>query len=226
MKDLVTLLTDDLLGTGLACVKRFVHQLHVHVIICDLPSACSSYIPCLSLILPTHLTQKDFGCIYVFVNCASITLSQQIFEHSFENFNRIIDVNTNGTYNMIQHMIPLMVNNEIIINMSYVAAFEGRRGQTAYATSKEAIVKMARPLAEELASMNICVCDIVPDVFDTSLLRELHVKVSNIPGDFSLFSARLGDSDEFAQVAQTIVENPLLNDINIRVDALLRMPSK
>ncbi|CAF0764024.1 unnamed protein product [Rotaria sordida] len=211
MKDLVTLLTDDLLGTGLACVKRFVHQLHVHVIICDLPSACSSYIPCLSLILPTHLT---------------ITLSQQIFEHSFENFNRIIDVNTNGTYNMIQHMIPLMVNNEIIINMSYVAAFEGRRGQTVYATSKEVIVKMARPLAEELASMNICVCDIVPDVFDTSLLRELHVKVSNIPGDFSLFSARLGDSDEFAQVVQTIVENPLVNDISIRVDALLRMPSE
>ncbi|CAF0912944.1 unnamed protein product [Rotaria sp. Silwood1] len=236
MKELVTLITGGLSGLGLACVKRFVHKLHAHVIICDLPSASSSSIPGSSLFLPTDVTSEldvknvfdririDFGHLDVLINCAGIILSQLIFEHSLEDFNRIIDVNTNGTYNMIQQMIPLMINNGVIINTSSVAAFEGRRGQTAYAASKGAIAEMTRPLAKALAPMNIRVCSIVPGAFDTPLLCRLRAKVPNTPGNFPLFPARLSDPDEFAQFAQAIVENPLLNGINIRLDALLRMP--
>ncbi|CAF4776985.1 unnamed protein product [Rotaria sp. Silwood1] len=212
MKELVTLITGGLSGLGLACVKRFVHKLHAHVIICDLPSASSSSIPGSSLFLPTDVTSElDVKNVFDRIRI------------DFD-FNRIIDVNTNGTYNMIQQMIPLMINNGVIINTSSVAAFEGRRGQTAYAASKGAIAEMTRPLAEALAPMNIRVCSIVPGAFDTPLLCRLRAKVPNTPGNFPLFPARLGDPDEFAQFAQAIVENPLLNGINIRLDALLRMP--
>ncbi|CAF2547742.1 unnamed protein product [Rotaria sp. Silwood2] len=194
----------------LACVERFVHKLHAHAIICYLPSASSSSIPCSSLFLPTDATsesdiknvfghiQKDFSHLDVFVNCAGIIFSQQIVGHSFEDFNCIIDVNT--------------------------SAFEGRRGQTGYAASQGAIAEMTRPLAEELALMNIRVCAIIPGAFDTPLLRRLRIKVPNTQGNFPLFPARLGDPAEFAQLVQIIVENPLLNSINIRLDALLHMP--
>jgi 3-hydroxyacyl-CoA dehydrogenase/3-hydroxy-2-methylbutyryl-CoA dehydrogenase len=121
-------------------------------------------------------------------------------------------------------MIRLMINHGVIINTSSVAAFEGRRGQIAYAASKGAIAEMTRPLAEALAPMNIRVCAIVPGAFDTPLLHRLRAKVPSTPGNFPLFPARLGNPDEFAQLVQTIVENPLLNGINIRLDALLRMP--
>ncbi len=117
-----------------------------------------------------------------------------------------------------------MINHGVIINTSSVAAFEGRRGQIAYAASKGAIAEMTRPLAEALAPMNIRVCAIVPGAFDTPLLHRLRAKVPSTPGNFPLFPARLGNPDEFAQLVQTIVENPLLNGINIRLDALLRMP--
>jgi len=43
-------------------------------------------------------------------------------------------------------------------------------------------------------------------------------------GKISLFPARLSDPNEFPQLVQTIVENPLLNGIDIRLDALLHMP--
>ncbi|CAF1057679.1 unnamed protein product [Adineta steineri] len=236
MKNLVALITGGLSGLGLACVNRFVHQFNAKVIICDLPSVSSTSIPSSSLFLPTDVTseidvknvfnriKKDFGRLDVLVNCAGIVLSQQIFEHSTEDFNRVLDVNTNGTYNMIQQMIPLMINNGVIINTSSVAAFEGRRGQTAYAASKGAIIEMTQPLAKELTSMNIRVCAIVPGAFDTPMLRKLRTTVPSTPGNFPLFPARLGSTDEFAQLVQTIVENPLLNGINIRLDALLRMP--
>jgi 3-hydroxyacyl-CoA dehydrogenase/3-hydroxy-2-methylbutyryl-CoA dehydrogenase len=236
MKNLVTLITGGLSGLGLACVNRFRHQLDTQVIVCDLPTENRSSIPSSSLFLPTDISseldvrnvfdriQKDFGRLDVLVNCAGIILSQPIYEHSFENFNRVLDININGTYNMIQQMIPLMINNGVIINVSSVAAFEGRRGQTAYAASKGAIAEMTRPLAEELAPMNIRVCGITPGAFDTPLLSRLRTKVPSTPGNFPLFPARLGNPDEFAQLVQTIVENPLLNGINIRLDALLRMP--
>jgi len=233
MKNLVALITGGSSGLGLACVKRFVDKLNAHVIICDL---LSSSIPSSSLFLPTDVTsesdvknvfdriQKDFGHLDVLINCAGIILSQQILGHSFKDFNHVLNVNINGTYNMIQQMIPLMINNGIIINTSSVAAFEGRRGQTAYAASKGAIAEMTQALAEELAPMNIRVCAIIPGAFDTPLLRRLRAKVASTPENFALFPARLGDPDEFAQLVQTIVENPLLNGINIRLDAVLRMP--
>ncbi|CAF3392514.1 unnamed protein product [Rotaria sp. Silwood1] len=93
MKELVTLITGGLSGLGLACVRRFVHKLHAHVIICDLPSASSSSIPGSSLFLPTDVTSEldvknvfdririDFGHLDVLINCAGIILSQLIFEH-------------------------------------------------------------------------------------------------------------------------------------------------
>jgi len=71
---------------------------------------------------------------------------------------------------MIQYMTALIINNGIIINTSSVAAFEGRRDQPVYTTSKGAIVEMTQSLAEELARMNIRVCAIVPGAWNIDKL--------------------------------------------------------
>jgi NAD(P)-dependent dehydrogenase (short-subunit alcohol dehydrogenase family) len=74
---------------------------------------------------------------------------------------------------------------------------------------------MTRPLSEQLAPMNIRVPAIAPGAFNTPLLRRLCKKVPSTSRKFPLFPARLSDPNEFAQLVQTIVENPLLNGINI-----------
>jgi 3-hydroxyacyl-CoA dehydrogenase/3-hydroxy-2-methylbutyryl-CoA dehydrogenase len=138
MKNLVTLIIGGLSGLGLACVKRFVYQLNTHVIICDLPSASRSSIPSSSLFLPTDVTsefdvknvfdriQKDFGHLDVLINCAGIILSQQILGHSFEDFSRVIDVNINGTYNMIRAKVPSTPRS--------LPLFSARLGSSSYVT--------------------------------------------------------------------------------------------
>jgi NAD(P)-dependent dehydrogenase (short-subunit alcohol dehydrogenase family) len=52
MKNLVTLITGGSSGLGFTRVKRFVGQLDIHVIMCDLLSAFSSSIPSTALFLP------------------------------------------------------------------------------------------------------------------------------------------------------------------------------
>jgi short-subunit dehydrogenase len=49
-----------------------------------------------------HRIEKDFGRVDVLINCAGISLSQHILEHSAKDFNRILNVNINEIYNMIE----------------------------------------------------------------------------------------------------------------------------
>lgn len=56
------------------------------------------------------------------------------------------------------------------------------------------------------------------------MLAGLPEKVQNELGALVPFPSRLGNPDEYAQLAQSIIENPLLNGEVIRLDGALRMP--
>ena len=120
------------------------------------------------------------------------------------------------------------VNSEgqrgVIVNTASIAAYEGQKGQVAYAASKGAIASMTLPLSRDLSSMGIRVCAIAPGVFHTPVLAALPIKIQYLLGSMVPFPSRLGRSDDFARLAQTIVENPYLNGEVIRLDGALRMP--
>ena len=83
---------------------------------------------------------------------------------------------------------------------------------------------MTLPIARDLASTGIRVNTIAPGLFRTPLLASLPEKVQNQLGATVPFPSRLGVPDEFAQLAQHIVENKMINGEVIRVDGALRMP--
>jgi len=83
---------------------------------------------------------------------------------------------------------------------------------------------MTLPLARDLSSMGIRVCAIAPGVFHTPMVVEMPEKVQMLLGRMVPFPSRLGRSDDFARLAQTIVENPYLNGEVIRLDGALRLP--
>jgi 3-hydroxyacyl-CoA dehydrogenase/3-hydroxy-2-methylbutyryl-CoA dehydrogenase len=68
--------------------------------------------------------------------------------HALEDFVRVLNVNTGGTFNAIRLSVGLMIENEpnkdgqrgVIVNTASVAAFDGQIGQAAYSASKGAIV--------------------------------------------------------------------------------------
>jgi len=104
-----------------------------------------------------------------------------------------------------------------------IAAFEGQIGQIPYASSKAGVVGMTIVAARDLAGRQIRVCTIAPGVFDTPLLARLPENVRQSLGASIPNPARLGRPDEYAMLAQQIVENPMLNGETIRLDGAIRM---
>ncbi|MCS5694725.1 3-hydroxyacyl-CoA dehydrogenase [Desulfofundulus thermocisternus] len=181
---------------------------------------------------------EKYGGIHVLVNCAGISMAQKVLgskgPHSLEDFNKIIQVNLVGTFNVIRLAVEKMAANipnqdgekGVIINTASVAAFEGQIGQVAYSASKAGIAGMILPLARELAEHGIRVMGIAPGIFDTPMLGQLPEKVRDSLGKMIPFPPRLGKPSEFASLAMHIVENPMLNGFTIRLDGAIRMQPK
>jgi NAD(P)-dependent dehydrogenase (short-subunit alcohol dehydrogenase family) len=67
------------------------------------------------------------------------------------------------------------------------------------------------------------VCTIAPGTFDTPLLARLSDEVKASLAKTVPHPSRLGNPDEFGQLAVQIVENAMLNGETIRLDGAIRM---
>ncbi len=179
--------------------------------------------------------KEAFGTIHIVVNCAGIGGSQKIVGKEgvlpVERFNRIIQVNLVGTFNVIRATAPTLMGNRpnqegergVYINTSSIAAYDGQVGQSAYSSSKGGLVSMTLTLAREFAHDGIRIMTILPGIFDTPLLGALPEQVRERLSKQVPFPPRLGKPEEFASLVCHIVQNPYLNGEHIRLDGGLRM---
>lgn len=179
-----------------------------------------------------------FGELHGVVHCAGVEMAQLTVGkqgiHPLSDFARVVQINLIGTFNVFRLAAAVMTKNTptadgergVLIATSSVAAFDGQVGQAAYAASKGGIAAMVLPLARELARHGIRVVSIAPGVFDTPLLARLPDKVRQTLSELSPFPQRLGKPEEFARLAQQIIENQMLNGEVIRLDGALRMPAR
>lgn len=182
--------------------------------------------------------EKEMGIPKVLVNCAGIATPSRILGKqglmSLDFFQKIININLVGSFNMLRLAAEKMINLEadedgqrgVIISTASIAAYEGQIGQSAYAASKAGIVGMTLPAAREFASLGIRVNAIAPGVFHTPLVAGLPQEAqdtlaANIPNP-----KRLGKPEEFAKLVWHILENQYINGETIRIDASLRMQPK
>ncbi|MEZ5714857.1 MAG: SDR family NAD(P)-dependent oxidoreductase [Paracoccaceae bacterium] len=175
------------------------------------------------------------GRITALVNCAGIgtpgsTLGKE-GPMALEKYAQVVNINLVGSFNTARLAAAAMAGNEpdsdgargVIINTASVAAFEGQRGQTAYASSKGGIVGLTLPLARDLARNGIRVMTIAPGIFATPMLAGLpEAAQQQLAADVTC-PQRLGDPNEYARLAQFIVECGYLNGTTIRIDGALRM---
>lgn len=181
---------------------------------------------------------ETFGAISGLINCAGIPDAERVVgregPHRLASFQHAISVNLVGTFNMIRLVADQMQNNEqeanlergVIINTASAAAFDGQIGQAGYAASKGGVVAMTLPIARELARFGIRVMTIAPGLFKTPMMDVLPEEVQKSLGESVPFPPRLGDPDEFAALAQHIIENSMLNGEVIRLDGAIRMAAK
>lgn len=127
---------------------------------------------------------EQFGTIDVLVNNAGITKDNLLMRMKEEEFDKVIEVNLKGTYNMTKNVIPTMMKKKYgkIINISSVVGVSGNAGQCNYAASKAGIIGFTKSLAKELASRNILANCIAPGFITTDmtdvLSEEIKEKIS------------------------------------------------
>ena len=175
----------------------------------------------------------------VAVNCAGIGMATRLVAkdgapHPLGHFDITIKINLLGTFNVMRLAASQMARAEplqdgergVIVNTASAAAFDGQIGQTAYSASKGGIVGMTLPAARDLSAVGIRVCAIAPGTMDTPMLAGLSEPQRQALAAGIPFPKRLGTPDDFAALAQHIVENSYLNGEVIRLDGALRMAPK
>lgn len=145
-------------------------------------------------------------------------------------YQQLVNINLVGTFNVLRLAAAHMAGNEpvagergVCVLTASVAAWEGQVGQIPYASAKAGVVGMTLVAARDLASKGIRVNTIAPGVFDTPILARFSQEIRDGLGAQVPNPARLGEPDEYAMLAQQIVENPYLNGETIRLDGAIRM---
>jgi NAD(P)-dependent dehydrogenase (short-subunit alcohol dehydrogenase family) len=175
------------------------------------------------------------GGLRIAITCAGTGWAQKVANsngpHPLQPFEIIIGINLIGTFNVLRLAAAAMIGNEpnadgergVLVNTASVAAFDGQIGQVAYSASKGGVVGMTLPVARDLAQYGIRVNTIAPGLFDTQLLAALPEEARESLGKTIPFPPRLGRPSEYAQLAEQIVVNPMLNGETIRLDGAIRM---
>ena len=169
------------------------------------------------------------------MQCAGVALAEKVLGKTGPNplahFQRVIQVNLIGTYNVIRFAADAMARNSagsggergVIVSTASVAAFDGQIGQAAYAASKGGVVSMTLPLAREFSRIGVRVVAIAPGIFDTPLMAGLPEPARESLAQQVPFPPRLGRPAEFAALVRHVIENEMLNGEVIRLDGGLRM---
>jgi NAD(P)-dependent dehydrogenase (short-subunit alcohol dehydrogenase family) len=177
----------------------------------------------------------------ILVNCAGTgnaakTASRardtgEIKHFPLDAFNMIIQINLVGTFRCIAKSAAGMLtlppledgDRGAIVNTASVAAEDGQMGQAAYSASKGGVVGMTLPIARDLAGEAIRVNTILPGIFNTPLMNGAPQQVKDALAASVPFPKRLGNPEEYAQLALTMITNGYFNGEDVRLDGSIRM---
>lgn len=253
LQQCVAIVTGAASGLGEACARRFVQQ-GARVVIVDRDAERGAAVAA-ELGEVARFAQADvaseadvqaaidtaveaFGGLHAAVNCAGVAWAGRTVSkggpHPLDLFETVIRINLIGTFNVIRLAAARMSGNQpnangergVIVNTASVAAFDGQVGQAAYSASKGGVVGMTLPIARDLSRLGIRVMTIAPGIFNTPMVGLMTDEVRGSLAAQIPFPARLGNPDEYAQLAQAIIENPYLNGEVIRLDGAIRMASR
>ena len=118
---------------------------------------------------------QAYGTIHIVVNNAGITDDALILRMSEDQFNRVIDTNLKGVWNVSKHAAKALLKSGYgrLINISSISGVLGNAGQSNYSAAKAGVIGMTKALAREFAGRNVTVNAIAPGFIETDMTKKL-----------------------------------------------------
>lgn len=163
---------------------------------------------------------REFSHIDILVNNAGISLIKPFLDMTAEEWQRMIDVNLTGVFNVTKAVAPSMVSRKsgAIVNISSVWGVCGASCEVAYSAAKAGVIGFTKALAKELGPSGITVNAIAPGVIDSPMNsahlsdEELNELAEETPLD------RLGKPEEVAKAVRALAENGFITGQVLGVD--------
>ena len=133
------------------------------------PTDVSSFAACAAAV---SAVVDRFGRLDVLVNCAGLWVEGPTDTMTEADWDRVVDVNLKGTFQMCRHAIPALERTRgCIVNLSSDAGLWGNKGAAIYSASKGGVTVLSKALAVELAERGIRVNAVCPGDVDSPMIR-------------------------------------------------------
>ena len=118
---------------------------------------------------------KDFGKIDILVNNAGVTADKLILRMDEADWDRVLNINLKGCFNMIKHATAHMMRKRYgrIVSISSVVGLMGNAGQANYAASKAGIIGLTKTVAKEFGARGITANAVAPGFIRTAMTDAL-----------------------------------------------------
>jgi 2-hydroxycyclohexanecarboxyl-CoA dehydrogenase len=117
--------------------------------------------------------RAQLGPVAILVNAAGLDGFKRFSNITFEDWQRVVDVNLHGVFHMTQAVLPDMVEAGWgrIVNISSSSTHSGAPYMSHYVAAKSAVNGLTKSLALEYGPSGVTVNAVPPGFIDTPMLR-------------------------------------------------------
>ena len=167
--------------------------------------------------------KEEHGKLDCLVNNAGILVDTLITMLDRKTLRKIYEVNVFAVFEMMSYASRIMSKQKsgAIINIASICGDEGgMRGQTAYSSSKGAVIALTKTAAKELGQFGIRVNSVAPGFIDTDMFRSGPSDIQKQLVEGVYLDRRVGLPEEVADLCVFLASDnsSYINGENIRID--------
>lgn len=155
----------------------------------------------------------------VLINCAGVNVNSFTHKFDFQEWKKVFEVNTHGTFLLIKNLLPIMREQSYgrIINISSVVPQIGTVGTSAYAASKSALWGMTKVVSNENARKGVTVNCLNLGYFNVGMIEEVPKNILDTIIE-SIPQKKLGDPENIYNAIIFLIQSEYITGTSIDIN--------